>query len=75
MEFIDYLHRCIDYAAAHPSQRRGQAYMNVLREVRPDLYKAITATLADAFYRDELIEAMLTWVGAHWDLDNAEQGR
>lgn len=33
-------------------QRRGQAWMNALREVEPELYDDVTGTEADCFYDD-----------------------
>ena len=36
--------------------RKGQAYMNVLYEIRPDLYGAITSTDSDCFYNDDNID-------------------
>lgn len=38
------------------SQRRGQARMNALWKVRPDLYDTIHGTDADCFYVDERIK-------------------
>lgn len=39
----------------NPSQRRGQAMMNALAKVRPDLYDKVTGTEADPFYIDNRI--------------------
>jgi len=49
-----------------PSQRLGQWYMNVLHEMRPDLYKRVTATDADPFYDDKRIQKFLGWCAEHW---------
>jgi hypothetical protein len=39
----------------HPCLRRGQAMMNELYRIRPDLYNAIGATENDPFYQDSRI--------------------
>ena len=39
----------------NPELREGQAFMNALSEVNPELYKQITGTEADCFYDDEKI--------------------
>lgn len=38
-------------------QRRGQAWMNALREIDPELFEKISGTEADCFYDDRKIEA------------------
>jgi hypothetical protein len=37
-------------------QRRGQAYMNALRFIRPDLYDKLTGSVDDCFYRDDRLD-------------------
>lgn len=41
------------------SQRRGQALMNSLHGINPDLYKQISYTEADCFYDDKKIPNFL----------------
>lgn len=50
-------------AKGRPKQeRKGQALMNALYEVRKDLYEIITGTDADCFYNDDKIQLFKTWV-------------
>ena len=42
---------------ATKAQRKGQAWMNALHEVAPELYEQIVGTKADCFYDDLLIPA------------------
>lgn len=44
-------------------QRRGQAMMNALARVAPELYDMVTGTLADPFYRDDRIPAFREMIG------------
>jgi hypothetical protein len=46
----------LDYARAHKSQRRGQAYFNALAEQQPEMADRIRGTPDDPFYDDERIE-------------------
>lgn len=39
------------------NQRRGQAWMNALREVMPEFYESICNTDADCFYDDRKVPA------------------
>lgn len=49
--------------------RRGQAYMNVLYEIRPDLYEEITINQpqVDCFYNDDKIDNFMNFLK---DLDD-----
>lgn len=40
----------------NPHFRNGQALMNSLREINPELYQKITTTDDDCFYLDEKIQ-------------------
>ena len=44
-------------------QRRGQALMNALFDVRPDLYDALHGTDADCFYSDKRIVNFMEVLG------------
>jgi hypothetical protein len=48
------------------TQRMGQFLMNVLHRVRPDLYRQLTNTDEDPFYRDDLIPDALAWLEENW---------
>ncbi len=49
------------------SIRKGQAYMNVLYKLRPDLYDTITGTNSDCFYNDDKIDDFMKFLK---DLDD-----
>jgi hypothetical protein len=63
----EYLATAAQYAARQLNQRLGQAYMNVLHDARPSLYRLITNTWLDPFHQDELFEAFLDYVLHNWD--------
>lgn len=48
--------------ALNPAIRKGQAYMNALYVVAPEVYDEITGTEFDCFYVDARIEAFLNRV-------------
>ena len=55
---------------AEPSSkqwRRGQAYFNVLHDVRPDLAKQIQSTALDPFYNDARLPQFCAWLSQHWN--------
>lgn len=54
-------HHC--YYMEGGTQRRGQAMMNALAKVRPDLYDKISGTEADPFYNDNRITNFKRAVG------------
>lgn len=64
MTFDDFLTTVTEYHRTHPSQRYGQAVMNVLYQVRPDLYDRTTKERFDVFYTTDAaeIEAILAWL-------------
>jgi hypothetical protein len=47
--------------------REGQEAFNRLRDVKPDLARALTATDADPFYNDSRLEAFFDHIEEHWD--------
>lgn len=47
--------------------RLGQAYMNVLHNVRYELSEEITGTTLDCFYNDSLIGPFLISVEERWE--------
>lgn len=58
----------------YPTNRTGQAMMNVMRTYDPDLYEEITerwrddtAQQIDPFYVDSRIYAFLEYIRAHWN--------
>lgn len=54
-EFAEFSHQ-VGLALTHYScLRRGQAMMNELYRIRPELYEAITATKNDPYYLDARI--------------------
>lgn len=62
-------HRDVEVAVervskAFPEWRLGQAYCNVLRVARPDLYLELVGTEADPFYRDDRVPRFRDWLAA-----------
>lgn len=53
------------YREQYPSQREGQAHMNVLGQWEPELYVAITGTDIDPFYVDSKMGDFLSYVLEH----------
>jgi hypothetical protein len=45
--------------AKHPEWRVGQTYFNTLNQMDPEAANKIRGTLADPFYRDKNIDAMM----------------
>lgn len=58
-KFWDYFDWC--YRTAE--QRKGQAMMNALRRVAPELYDEVSGTSRDCFYRDDQVFALRDWLG------------
>lgn len=54
-EFAEFTHQVGWLLIHYPWMRRGQAMMNELYRIRPELYNAITATANDPFYIDSKI--------------------
>lgn len=66
------------YATVLPNKgkfiREGQALMNRLFEVRPDLYNHATVSsidgpYVDCFYVDKVIPKTLEWLKTNWNAD------
>ena len=60
-ETLDFWKWVIFYIS-DPNQREGQAHMNALSRVSPELYEEITGSVADCFYRDDRIPAFLEYL-------------
>lgn len=52
--------------------RKGQVYMNMLIQERPDLAEMVRNL--DPFYQDEKLSAFLDYIQEHWKLDNVLVG-
>ena len=63
----DYDRRVEDMLSNKPYIRRGQAMMIVLKDVRPSLYKTLTGTRWDAFYRNDRITDLNSQLSLMWD--------
>ena len=63
----EYDRRVEDLLSNKPYLRRGQAMMVVLRDVRPSLYKTLTGTRWDAFYRNDRIPDLNSQLSLMWD--------
>lgn len=62
-EFMEYLKAVFTYMARHHGRyRSGQAYFNVLSDMRPDLAERFTGKEFDPYYDDTKIPAFLTSV-------------
>lgn len=46
--------------------RRGQAYFNVLYDVKPNLADKVRGTLLDPFHNDARIPDFIVYVVTHW---------
>lgn len=52
------------------SYRKGQAIMNHLTMVRPDLTSKIVGTQLDCFYTDDRIQNCINFIYQNWENDN-----
>lgn len=52
------------------SLRKGQAIMNHLTMVRPDLASRIVGTQLDCFYTDDRIQNCINFIYQNWESDN-----
>lgn len=66
MTYEEYLHAGGAYWLANRKQRQGQAYMNLLGEIRPELYERVTATNFDPFYNNLRLPNFLAWCEEVW---------
>jgi hypothetical protein len=48
-------------------QRKGQRFMNCLRQYRPDLEAQLAGETIDPFYDDSRLGAAILWVKDNWD--------
>lgn len=62
----DYLSRVAIAEIEHVDWREGQAYFNVLREIRPDLAAVVTGSSRDPYTLDRNIGAFLEWLDGAW---------
>lgn len=53
--------------------RRGQAYFNVLHDVRPDLAEKVRNTPMDPFHDDARLPQFFAWVCLHWGYEEEEE--
>jgi len=58
--------RAKEMVTKHPEIRLGQAYMNNLSKIDPDLSGYMAGSKYDPFYDDSRIEAFLTYVNDTW---------
>jgi hypothetical protein len=58
-----------------PEWRLGQAYMNVLRVARPELYLEVTSSEVDCFYADAKVPALVRWLQERSSADPSPPGR
>ncbi len=59
------LEEMVEVAMLSKHLRLGQAYMNCLFDVNPELYRTITLKeVADCFYLDSKIPAFLTYINS-----------
>ena len=66
MALWQFMQHCIMARVQHPAYRKGQAFMNLLKEHRPDLADAMHNTDNDCFYLDERYDAALKYVRENW---------
>ncbi len=67
MTYDEYIATAMAYAEAHPEQRPGQVYFNVLVAHRPDLAERLRGTALDPFYARGRISSFLNEVATRWD--------
>jgi len=71
MRYGDYILASMKYYRNHRNMgmRRGQAYMNMLTQKRPDLQQGVADEKLDVFYTDDEREIVnfLIWVGDNWE--------
>lgn len=67
MTYSEFLTDWRTQCASQPELRRGQALMNLLFEVRPDLYDQVNMSALDSFYTDEPLPSLLTILNEQWE--------
>jgi hypothetical protein len=66
MAIWQFMQRCMLDRVQNPAYRKGQAFMNLLKEFRPDLADAMHSTDLDCSCVDERYDAALTYVRKNW---------
>lgn len=61
-EWISLINKLVELLHKHSELRYGQAIMNALNDVRPDLYKEITGTNNDPFYDDNKLVLFMRYL-------------
>jgi hypothetical protein len=71
MTFDEYCLRAVKHyreiKADTVDYRLGQAYMNILHNVRCELSEEITGSMYDCFYDDSLIGGFLYYLADRWE--------
>lgn len=75
MSYTEFLVKWRQECQRTPALRRGQALMNLLFVVRPDLYDSINMTAIDPFYTDASIPTVLTLLNEQWDAPVSMYGK
>ena len=66
-EFVNYLCEVEIYLRKHYPIRAGQAYYNVLYDIRPDIAHKLVGKPVDPFYNNDLIPVFLHHVANLWE--------
>lgn len=68
MIFTEFLELVEKYRTHSPQQRYGQAIMNVLHSVKPELYTRVYTNELDIFYttNTDVINKTLVYLQTHW---------
>ncbi|WHT20952.1 hypothetical protein N8J89_07775 [Crossiella sp. CA-258035] len=66
-EFEAYCASAEAYAQRHPTQRRGQAFFNLLNRIRPELAHVVWGTGRDPFGDDGTLPDFLAFVQSRMD--------
>ena len=68
MKFEQFVQQAdIFYNYNHPHMRYGQSVMNVLYQIRPDLYEKTKGTDFDCFYDDSTVALTLNNLETRWE--------
>lgn len=67
MTYSEFLDMWRSTCRTEPVLRPGQALMNLLFEVRPDLYDVVNMSALDPFYTDEPLPRVLTLLNEQWE--------
>jgi len=66
MRFDEFVSDAEAYWRANPSQRKGQAYFNLLYRFRSDLANSLRSGPYDPFYNDDRLTDFLVTVQERW---------